>query len=193
MRLSWGLFAIMLLTPFLAACETQVPARSFPEISFAHETPLNLDVASIQVESQPTPAPASGVIVHELPVTLASAAEQWARQRLKAVGQSGTAVVRIEKASVVEEKLNKTEGFRGAFTTDQTERYVGELAMSVTIADARGQGIARASATRTRTVAEDASLADREKLWFEMVEQIAREVDSVMEQQIRQYLASYLR
>lgn len=193
MRLSWGLFSIMLLTPFLAACETQVPARSFPEISFAHEKPFKLDVASIQVESQPTPAPANGVIVHELPVTLASAAEQWARQRLKAVGQSGTAVVRIEKATVVEEELKKTEGFRGAFTTDQTERYVGELAMSVTIADARGQGIARASATRSRTVAEDASLADREKLWFEMVEQIAREVDSVMEQQIRQYLAGYLR
>lgn len=193
MRLSWGLFGIMLLAPFLAACETQVPGRSFPEISFAHETPFNLDVASVQVESQPAPAPASGAIVHELPVTLASAAEQWARQRLKAVGQSGTAVVRIEKATVVEEKLKKTEGFRGAFTTDQTERYVGELAMSVTIVDARGQGIARASATRSRTVAEDASLADREKLWFEMVEQIAREVDSVMEQQIRQYLASYLR
>ena len=187
--LSW----LVLLVPLLAACETQVPGRSFPQISFAHQQPFNLDVASIQVENQAAPAPEGASVVHELPVSVATVAEQWAHQRLKAVGSSGTAIVRIEKAAVVEEKLKKTEGFRGAFTTDQTERYTGDLAMSVTVNDDRGQGIARASARRVRTVAEDATLAEREKLWFEMVEHLAREVDSVMDQQIRTYLTSYLR
>jgi hypothetical protein len=194
MRPSSALFGILLLAPLLAACETQVPARSFPEISFAHEQPINLDVAQIQVESAPpSNDPAAGAIVHDLPVSLSTVADQWARQRLRAVGQSGTAVVRVEKANVVEEKLKKTGGFRGAFTTDQTERYTGEVVMSISIADDRGQAMARGTASRSRTIGEDASLAVREKLWFDLVEQLAREIDSVMEKEIRQYLTAYLR
>lgn len=194
MRVSSAVFGILLLAPLLAACETQVPARSFPDISFAHQPPLNLDVAQIQVETAPPPpAPANGTIVRDLPVTLSTVAEQWARQRLKAVGQRGTAVVRIEKATVVEEKLKKTEGFRGAFTTDQTERYVGDIAMSVSISDDRGQALARGSATRSQTISEGVTLATREKLWFDLVEQLAREIDAVMEKEIRQYLTTYLR
>jgi hypothetical protein len=183
----------MMLAPLVAACETAVPARTFPEISFAHQPPINLDVASVEVENKPEPPSAPGAVVHELPVTLSSVAERWARERLKPVGTRGTAIVRIEKASVIEEKLKKTEGIRGAFVTDQTERYVGEMQMSITIADDRGQATARAEARRARSVAEDASLADREKLWFELVETVARETDAVFEQQIRAHLSSYLR
>ena len=189
-QIGFFLAAALLLT----ACETNVPARSFPEISFAHQPPLALDVAQIQVETAPPqPAPADAAVVHELPISLAKVGETWARQRLKAVGQSGTAVVRIENATVLEEKLKKTEGLRGAFTTDQTERYVGNLAMSVTIEDSRGQALARGQATRSRTIGEDATLAAREKLWFELVEQTARDIDAVMEKEIRQHMAAYLR
>jgi hypothetical protein len=183
----------MLTALTLAACETRVPARSFPEISFSHKTPYNLDVAAIVVEKEPVAAPDKGSLVHELPVTLSDVAEKWAHQRLKAVGQSGTAIVRIGKASVVEEKLTKTGGIRGAFTTDQTERYIGELEISVSISDSRGEAMARAGANRTRSIAEDATLAEREKLWFELVEKIARDTDAQMDQQIPAHLTSYLR
>jgi hypothetical protein len=57
----------------------------------------------------------------------------------------------------------------------------------------RGQGVARGSAQRARTVPEDATLAEREKLWFELVEQLGREVDTVMEQQVRAHLSNFLR
>lgn len=187
------LYCVMMLAPLVAACETAVPARTFPEISFAHQPPINLDVASVEVENKPETPSASGAGVHELPVTLSSVAERWARERLKPVGTRGTAIVRVEKASVIEEKLKKTEGIRGAFVTDQTERYIGEMQMSITIADDRGQATARAEARRARSIAEDASLADREKLWFELVETVARETDKVFEEQIRAYLTSYLR
>ena len=46
---------------------------------------------------------------------------------------------------------------------------------------------------RTRTVAEDASLADREKVWFQMVESLSRNVDKVLEEQIRKHMTAYLR
>ena len=185
--------AMLVGAAMLAACDTPVPSRSFPDISFTHKTPYNLDVATIEVEQQSAPAPGKGTVVHELPVSLTAVAEKWARQRLKAVGQSGVAVVKIEKASVIEERLKKTEGIRGAFTTDQTERYSGELQMSVSIADNRGQATAQAGSSRTRTIAEDATLAEREKLWFDMVETLARSMDAEMDRQIPAHLSSYLR
>lgn len=185
--------AMLVAAVVLGGCDTPVPSRSFPDISFSHKAPYNLDVATIEIESQPAPAPAKGTVVQELPVPLTAVAEKWARQRLKAVGQSGVAVVKIDKASVVEESLKKTGGIRGAFTTDQTERYIGELEMSISIADNRGQATARAGSNRTRTIAEDATLAEREKLWFDMVETLARGMDAEMDKQIPQHLANFLR
>jgi hypothetical protein len=185
--------AAALVAAFLGGCDTPVPSRSFPDISFTHKIPYNLDVASIEVETRPAPAPDKGTVVHELPVSLTAVAEKWARQRLKPVGASGVAVVTIEKASVVEQRLKKTGGVRGAFTTDQTERYIGELQLSISIAENRGQALARAGSTRTRTIAEDATLAEREKLWFDMVEKLTRGMDAEMDKQIPQHLAIYLR
>ena len=185
--------ATVLVAALLGGCDTPVPSRNFPDISFTHKTPYKLDVALIEIEPKPAPASNKGVVVHELPVSLTKVAEQWANQRLQAVGASGTALVTIEKASVVEQSLKKTPGVRGAFTTDQTERYIGELQVSISIMDNRGQALARAGSTRTRTIAEDATLAEREKLWFDMVEKLAWGMDAEMDKQIPQHLANYLR
>jgi polyhydroxyalkanoate synthesis regulator phasin len=176
----------------LAGCESDVPKRSFPDIGFLHKAPYKLDVATIEVEKQPV-APDAGNVVHELPVTLDAVAEKWARQRLTAAGANGRAVVKIEKASVVEENLKKTGGLRGVFTTDQTQRYTADLAMSLSLSNDHGQGTVQASARKIRTIAEDATLAQREKLWFEMVEALAREVDDEMDRQITAHLTEFLR
>lgn len=176
----------------LAGCETNVPARSFPDIGFLHKAPYKLDVAKIEVEKQ-TPAPEAGSIVFDLPVTLTAVAEKWARQRLTAVGTNGTAVVKIEKATMVEENLKKTGGLRGVFTTDQTQRYTADLAISISLSNDHGQGTVQASARKIRTIAEDATLAEREKLWFDMVETLAREVDDEMDRQIAAHLQEFLR
>ncbi len=182
----------VLAAVLLAGCETPVEGRQFPQIGFSHQTPIALNVATVKVE-KPAPSTAQGSVEHELPVTLASVAERWAQQRLKPVGQQGTAVVKIEEAQMIEERLKKKGGIKGAFTTDQTERYRATLRMSVSIADQTGQAEARASGNRTRTVAEDASLADREKVWFQMVESLSRNVDKVLEEQIRKHMTAYLR
>ena len=193
MNLPKSVIAIVLLAMAVSACETPVPARNFPEISFKHKTPYKIDVEAVEIEVMPQTPPAKGTLVKELPVPLTVVAEAWAAQRLQAVGKSGTAVVRIEKAEMVEEKLKKTGGIKGAFTTDQTERYSGQLQVSVSIADIRGLALARAGATRSRTIAEDATLAEREKLWFSMVESLGRDMDAEMDRQIPKHLSGYLR
>lgn len=183
-----GIFLLL-----LAACDTTVPGRNFPEISFTDRPPINLDVAKIEVE-KPPPVPAGERSVdYELPVSLRRTAERWARERLKAVGSQGTAVVKIEQAKVTEERLKKTGGIKGAFTTDQTERYHAVLSIAVSIDEPRRQAKVRAEGQRKRTVPEDATLAQREKLWFEMTEQLSREVDAELERQIRQHMTDFLR
>ncbi len=186
--LVFGVFAVLLL----AGCETPVEGRHFPEIGFAHQAPIALNVASVTVE-KPAPSGVDGSVEHELPVTLVAVAERWAQQRIKPVGQQGTAVVRIEKAQMIEERLQKKGGIRGAFTTDQTERYRADLRVSVSIDDPTGNAQARASGHRIRTVAENATLADREKVWFQMVESLSRNVDKVLEEQIRTHMTAFLR
>ncbi len=121
------------------------------------------------------------------------AARHWAEQRLQAVGQTGSAVVTVERADFREERLKKTPGFKGIFTTDQVERYRAALTVSVSITDPKGSAVARASGSRTQTVPEDASLADREKVWFSMTEKLVKAVDAEMEKRIRENLILYVR
>ena len=189
-RVGWLLPCLLLL---VAACETQVEGRNFAQISFAHLPPIKLDVATIDVREAAAEAPGNGNIEHELPVSLRGAARRWARERLQAVGQTGSAVVTVERADFREERLKKTKGIKGVFTTDQVERYRAALAVSVAISDPGGSALARAEGSRSQTVPEDASLADREKVWFSMTEKLVKAVDAEMEKRIRQNLQRYIR
>jgi len=189
-RSKWLLPCLLLL---VAACETQVEGRNFAQISFAHLPPIKLNVAKIDVKEPTVEAPGNGNIEHELPVSLRGAALRWARERLQAVGQTGSAVVVIEQADFREERLKKTTGVKGIFTTDQVERYQAVLAISVSISEPNGSAKARAKGSRSQTVPEDASLADREKVWFSMTEKLVKAVDAEMEKRIRQNLQHYVR
>lgn len=189
-----GLFAaVFALASLLGACETPVEGRKFPEIGFGHETPIRLDVARLEIR-KPPPRPLSKEnIEHELPVSLQTVAERWARERLKPVGNRSVAVVTIDEASFTETALKRTSGIKGAFTTDQSERYDAKLSMSVKISDLRGEGVARATGSRRQTVREDVTLAEREKVWFKMVESLIRDLDKELEKQVRAYLGQFIR
>jgi flagellar biosynthesis regulator FlaF len=53
-------------------------------------------------------------------------------------------------------------------------------------------GDAAASATRARTVAENISLNDRERVWYEMVEQMMADINNELERQVRANLPRFL-
>ena len=50
-----------------------------------------------------------------------------------------------------------------------------------------------AAATRSRTVAADTTLNDRERVWFSMTEQAMRDLNATLEKNIPLYLGAYLR
>ncbi|SMF06919.1 hypothetical protein SAMN06265365_102301 [Tistlia consotensis] len=179
----------------LAGCQSPPPEPTFPEIGFAHEQTLRLDVGSIQVVDDYRPTLEPPYVDHLFPQPPDKVAERWAKERLLALGGPRRAVVTITDASVKEVQLPRTGGIKGAFTTDQTQRYDARVAATVAIfePDGRRSGYAEAEATRSTTVSEDATLAQREQIWFQMTEQLMDDFDAEMTRQIKGSLGSYLK
>lgn len=179
----------------VAACETPVSRPTFPEITFTHKPPIALDVARIEVVDTYTPPLAAPNVEHRVPNPPARSLARWAADRLKPAGASGTAVFTIVGASVVETPLEVKKGVAGAFVTEASERYDAVAEARLEIVDPGGQrrGFASARATRSRALAEDATLNERETLWHELVVALMADFDAEMAKNIRAYLSGWLR
>lgn len=197
MRLSAPLRAFLLalgLGLTLAACETRVETPTYADITFAHLPPIALDVAEVRVVRayQPTRQPPN--VETEFPVGLDETAARWAVDRLRAVGDSGTATVRILDASAVERPLEKTDGVAGLFTTDQAEQYDARYLVELS-AENPDRGVAAettAEVARTQTVPEGLTLNEREQIWYELTEKMAGDLDRQMERNIRDHMGALL-
>jgi hypothetical protein len=117
------------------------------------------------------------------------------RDRLRASGVTGDARVVLREAKIVETRLAVQGGLRGAFTTEQGYRYDANIEVEIQLRDAGGvqRAFAKAQASRSRTVAEDATLAQKDKVLFDLVEATMTEINGEFERQIRQYLGRYVR
>src|SRR5690606_23874097 len=108
----------------LAGCEPSPPPRPvFPDIRFTWRPPLRLAAAALDVERAFRSTLRTPHVEHLFPVSPEQAMEQWARDRLQPDGTTRRIRVRILDASVKEIELPRTPGLRGAFTTDQAQRY----------------------------------------------------------------------
>ena len=180
---------------FLIGCETLPVQKPLPVISFTGVTPILLDVAQIEIHKNHKPPLRLSNVDHEMPLNLQYATQSWAKQRFKAVGHTGMARFIIMQASVVETKQKKTKGIKGVFTTDQGERYDGTLSVRVEVFGgiARGTAAARAVVRASRTISEDATLAERERKWYDMTEAMVNELDKTLESQISRHLKAFLK
>lgn len=177
----------------LAACTSPPPSPKFPQITFTHLPSIRLDAQSLQVVDASV-SPGRSDVSAGMPVPPAIAARQWANDRLVPAGNSGSIIFTITESSVVETRLERTQGVRGVVTTDQSERYDGRLAAKVEIRDAVGgrNGVISAEATRSRTVPENLSLNERDKIWFEITEAMINDLNGELEQAINQFLQPFL-
>jgi len=170
------------------------PRREFADITFRQFAPLRFRAGRVEVASDYV-APRTGPNVdHLFPVTPAAMAERWAFDRVSASG--GDLIVRyvIIDASVIETALPRTQGLRATFKIEQSERYDGRLITRLDLVTPRGaiEGSVSAQVDRVETIGENASIADRESLWFGMTEAMGRDLNAQMERQIRQHLLRYL-
>ncbi|MCR9219559.1 MAG: hypothetical protein NXI21_04970 [Alphaproteobacteria bacterium] len=193
-RLVTRLACLVLAVVALAACETRVETPRYADITFAHQAQIALDVAEIEVVRVYRPTAQPPNVEVEFPVSPLDTAARWAVDRLRAVGSSGRATVRILDASVVERPLDKTEGVTGLFTTDQAERYEARFFVELSAEDAN-RGIAAqttAEVSRSRTAPEGLTLNEREALWYEMTEKLAGDLDRQMSANIRAHMGAFL-
>ena len=177
----------------LVACETTVQVENFSDITFAHLPPIKLNVAKIEVVSQYQPSLKAPNVEHLFPTSPVKALKQWAKDRFRAVGGSGTARLVILNAAAIEVQLQKNTGFTATFTKQQSQRYDLTVRVRLEVTNGRIRGQTTAHATRFSTIREDASINKRERLWFELTEALVRDFDKAMEENIRRHLAAWLR
>ncbi|MBO6561620.1 MAG: hypothetical protein JJ959_13840 [Nisaea sp.] len=194
MRKRLALLLFVLMLPLLSACETP-PSATFPELTFRHKQPVRVAVGSIEVFNEFRIPFAAPNVEHKMPVAPGPAAERWGADVLQATGGTDKLVMVITDASVTETALKKKTGLTGAFTTDQTERYAARIAVRLEIRtpENKRRAVAEAFATRSATIAEDASLADRETLWYKLTEELMDDFDTAVRPQITAHLGEFLR
>lgn len=178
----------------LGACETQPPIQRLPEISFADKRPFMLDVGQLEIVPEYVSPGKRPNIEHLMPVSPENATVRWAQDRLRPVGRSGYARVVIRDARVVEVPLKTDKGFTSMFKDQQAERFDGSLDVAIQILDERHLPVADvvARATRTKTINEGASLNERDRVLYEMTENMIRDIDSQMEGLIQTYLGRWV-
>lgn len=187
-------FTLILLMGFVvSACATKVQKNNFADLTFNHVDQIKLDVAEIQIKQAYQSPLAEPYVDHEMPISLMKTAVRWSNDVLQASGSAGVAVVTISEASVQEEVLEKTGGFTGTFTTDQSERYTAKLTLEIKVTDQSGASAStNAGVSRSITVPEDIKLIDREKEWFHLIEKVTNDMNLKMQENSKKFLKSYI-
>lgn len=190
------LSALFGLAVAVAACGGPLEKSILPEITFQDQPKITFAASSVEtlLEYQPTAQPPH--IELAIPQPPASVATRWTRDRVALDNsQQNRVTVVIRKASVTETDLKKTPGLRGSFTDDQIARFDTEVEMAVEIRDARGfrVGEASASARRSTSMGEKATLNDRDRIIHGLVRETMMDVNRELERNIRQYMPLYAR
>jgi hypothetical protein len=188
--------AAVCLAAALTACTPSATRPTFPDIRFTDEPKLRLDVAAIDVERVFKPSLREPFVEHLFPVPPEIAAENWARDRLEASNPTSPrrARVRILDASVREVHLKPTEGIRGAFVTDFSERYDAVVEIGVDILGEHGfpERTVTARAERSQAVKEGITPNERDQAWYELTRAVMGEVDRELERQMRANFGYYI-
>ncbi len=180
---------ISLAVGFLAvACAETQPAPPMAAVGFAHLQPIAIKVSAIEMVSQYQSPLAPPNVEYRFSTPPSEAVLSWAEHRLNAVGGGGDVQARfvVTDASVVEVPVEKElTGIRSYFTSEVSVDYRARLAAQLIVEVAPGGPTAMADvvATRNMTVLENASLAEREKVWFEMTEALMADFDREMDRQ----------
>jgi hypothetical protein len=189
----FSVFLMALLA--LSGCAPAPQALNYPPIRFNNSSPITLDVAIIDVVDEYQSPLAPPNVEHLFPVIPLDALHQWVEDRVRASGKDKRLQVIIKDASVVEEKLPLTKGVKGVFTNDQAARYTGRIALEMRIYGDRAVSLAstQINATRSHTLAEGASVAQRDQLFYNLTKQMMADVNAELEKNIQQYFSNYYR
>ena len=162
---------LVLLAPLgLAACGDDGPPRVYGPIRYDYLTPLQLNVASVDMADLPPP----GGLDELSPVPIGPAVRQMLQDRLSAAGSSGRAVVTVEDARVA----RSSGGLDGAVA----------VRLDIVAADGKPAGFAEARVARRL----DGVGRNLRPAIYDMTKQMLDDMNVEFEFQIRRSLRDYL-
>ena len=191
----WFALGLVLALALLAsACNVPPPQTDFPEITYKHRPAIHFDVGEVVVERVYAPPFDKPNVDHLMPNPPVVLAIRWAQDRLVADGQADRLVFRIVDASVVETELHSDSGLQDMFTVSQSERYNARLAVEVELLEDGGfsRSIVKAEAERSITMPEDATLHERDQVWFKLSEMVMNDLYAELEKLLYQHMAAHI-
>ncbi len=190
------MFSALMMLLTVAACQNAPQSYTLAPVSFAREQVIRVNVAKINVVDDTSAAKSAANIEQKMSMPPSDAMRIWAKERLQAVGQTGSLEITLSDASIKEVSLPVKDGFQGFISDEQSKRYDGSLKATLRLYDGQN-AMSRAEGdvaiSRSQTINEKATIADREKLWHDMATDMARSFDKEAELRLRQYFSPYLR
>lgn len=177
-----------------AGCSAPPPA-AYPPIDFGGRAPIRIAAAALEVVDLYRPPLAAPHAEHVSPAIPSLVFKRWAERRLVPAGGSAALRVTIEDARIVETPLKVNESLTGMLVNEHASLFEGRGEVTVALVDAAGTALAtaRGIAVRDVTVAENATLREREDTLYALVGRMAADLDAVLEENIRRYFAGWLR
>jgi len=188
---AWLVVVIGLLGGCAGAYETFDP----PPLDFSARQPLDLAVDRVTIDSVYRPAGAPPYVDHVLPLVPEAAIRALLEQRLRAVGGADRLQAVILDASVQEEALETTTGVRGWLTTESAARLEGRLKVRIDRLNPAGTVVRSISTAvaRTRAIPEGVGYAERQRIAYELVRDLADDLDAGLTANVRESYAELLR
>ncbi len=188
-------FVVLAMGLLLAACSNKPPPSSnFPPVSFTDLKPYSFNVARVEIVPQFTSSSNPPHIEFSMPISPENAFKRWVEDRIKPVGTKGILRVIIKDASATDSPIPRDPNASQLFNTEQTSRIDMSLNVSLQILDDRQFVTAEVTgqAGRNRTLPEDIKLNQRDKILYDMVVDLVRNLDSQVDPQIESTLRPYM-
>lgn len=166
--------AALLLSLLVAACGGGEERRDFPPLHYDYLPPIQLNVATLEIEPRFMPSGTGADVTGQAPVRPVDALTTMGRDRLSALGGNGRAVLAIQDGSL----------------TRRGDAISGSMAVQLTIfRDDGGQaGFVEARVSRTSS-GGSGSLRGR---LYDLVEAMMNDMNVELEFQIRRNLKDWL-
>lgn len=172
-----GLSAVILLS----GCVESPPDGRSPDLTFANMKALELNVSKIEVQNNYKPPMQNPNVEHTFRTPPYVAAENLVKKQLVAAGHINVLRVNIDDASVIREELPVTYGFMGKFTNEPAEKLRARILLRFELFDTMAPGIvighAEVVAKREKTLMEGTSLAERDRAYFSLTEDMMNDLN----------------
>lgn len=167
-----------------------------PDLNFSDQKPLFFAAKGLKVVSKYKSPMRAPNIEHLMPLPPEKAVRRWVEDRIRTVKGSGNRLrVEIRSAAVTEVALPKTSSFMGLFSGTEQVRLDARVSVALQVINRSGvvRGEATVASWNSHTIDKGTKLSERRVVWFNLVDDLMRDVDTKLENAAKNHLAAFMR